>query len=91
MRAGERRILATHLEDIVLMIGVSLTGLWKPEADIFVAGRVLGVRLKRSYLSVLKLTQKSWVGGPEEADIGNREEDHRKTLQAKAKGPTHFV
>jgi hypothetical protein len=83
-----------HLEDIVLVVGVSLAlsiRLRNPKADIFVAGRVLGVGLKGVDPSVLKLTQESWVRGPEEANVGDREENHCEALQPETESPTHLV
>ena len=62
-----------------------------PEADIPVGRGILGVRFEGVDFSMCKLGEKPRVFGPEQADIGNGEENHSDTFETKAKSPTHFV
>jgi hypothetical protein len=64
---------------------------WDPEGHVAQAGRVFGVRLKRVYYAWAKLGDKPLVLGPEEADIGDLEEDHTETLETEAECPARFV
>ena len=62
-----------------------------PEADIFEAGRVLGVGFECCDLVLRKLGEESRVGGPEETNVGDAEEDHGDSFEAKAECPTDAI
>lgn len=55
------------------------------------AGRVLGKVGKLGDLSLLELREEARVGGPEEPDVGHREEHHRQALEAQPKRPADVV
>jgi hypothetical protein len=63
----------------------------QPKRRILVALGVLRVRLERRDLALLELVQESRVFGPEEADVGDGEEDHGDALETESEGPTLFV
>jgi hypothetical protein len=58
-----------------------------PHRDILVHRRVLAIRLKSSDFAILKLSDKTWIRTPEEADIWDTKEYHSETLESKSKGP----
>lgn len=62
-----------------------------PEADIFEAGRVLGVGLEGGDLVFRELGEESGVSRPEEANVGDPEEDHGDSFEAKAESPADIV
>mmetsp|Transcript_875 Transcript_875/g.2094 ORF Transcript_875/g.2094 Transcript_875/m.2094 type:complete len:332 (+) Transcript_875:310-1305(+) len=75
--------VASDLAEVVLAELVA-----DPEADVLVAGRVLGVghELRRQDAR-LELLGKALVVGPEETDVGDVEQHHGKPLEPEAKRP----
>lgn len=76
------RNIPNYIAQVILMELVV-----RPKADIFVADRVLGERLKGRYFALSKLVQEAGVGRPEETNVRDRVQDHSNPLEAKAKCP----
>ena len=60
-----------------------------PEAHVLRAGGVLRVGLERRELTLLELAQEAWILRPEQADVGDGEENHGDALEPEAPAPFH--
>ena len=82
--------ISTHLSHQLTKL-IVVKAFRNPKCYVFIAGRVLGVRLELCDLVLLELVQESRVLAPEESDVLNVKESHGPTLQTQAKCPTDFL
>mmetsp|Transcript_22034 Transcript_22034/g.44574 ORF Transcript_22034/g.44574 Transcript_22034/m.44574 type:complete len:278 (+) Transcript_22034:389-1222(+) len=72
-----------QFEEIVLLVRFR-----QPERNVLEDGGVLGVRFEGCDFALLELRMESFVLGPEEADVGDLEQDHGEAFESESEGPT---
>lgn len=87
---------AHNLHDVVLVHGArpargAASTSRNPERDVLVTGRVLGEGLEARDLAGAELREEPLVARPEEADVGDVEEEHGDAFKAEPEGPADAV
>ena len=83
--------IARDVSDQVTEIVLVQPRLRYPEADVLEARRILGVGFECSDPVLRELGEDSRVGGPEETNIRDAEEDHGDPFEAKAERPADII
>ena len=76
---------------IAKVVLVDIHIFWQPEADILEAGGVFRIRPERRNVTLFELREEPGVLRPKQANVGYRIENHRDTLESKAKRPPELV